>query len=281
MFGVTTPAVDAARARLEELGYEVLTFHATGAGGRALETLARSGFLTGVLDMTTTELADELVGGVLTAGPDRATAAGSAGVPQVVSLGALDMVNFGPEDTVPEQFKGRHLYSHNPTVTLMRTSAAESEELGRQLGAKLASAGSPTVLVIPRGGVSALDAKGQPFWDEEADAKLFAAVKGAVAGTHVEVIDDPSNINDPELARRAADKLHALIQEGGSRWTGSPRRRPSRHHQPGKTNHRRRRRHRYFCESRRSRRRRPDHSVQFRPVPHGGPRVVERFARLW
>jgi uncharacterized protein (UPF0261 family) len=215
MFGVTTPAVNAARARLEELGYEVLTFHATGSGGRALETLARSGFLAGVLDLTTTELADDLVGGVLSAGPDRLTAAGSSGVPQVVSLGALDMVNFGPEGTVPPRFNGRLFYMHNPTVTLMRTTTDESAELGRRVGAKLAAATSPTVLVIPRGGVSALDVEGQPFWDEEADASLFEALTAAIANSSVEVIDDPANINDPGLARRAADKLHALISQDG------------------------------------------------------------------
>jgi uncharacterized protein (UPF0261 family) len=215
MFGVTTPAVDAARARFEELGYEVVTFHATGAGGRALEALARSGFFAGVLDLTTTELADDLVGGVLSAGPDRLTGAGAAGVPQVVSLGALDMVNFGPEPTVPPKFAGRLFYVHNPTVTLMRTTPAESEELGRRVGAKLAAATAPTVLIIPRGGVSALDAVGQPFWDEEADALLFGAVSQAVASTSVEVIDDPANINDADLARRAADELHQLIKKVG------------------------------------------------------------------
>jgi uncharacterized protein (UPF0261 family) len=180
-----------------------------------LETLARSGFLAGVLDLTTTELADDLVGGVLSAGPDRLTAAGSSGVPQVVSLGALDMVNFGPEGTVPPRFNGRLFYMHNPTVTLMRTTTDESAELGRRVGAKLAAATSPTVLVIPRGGVSALDVEGQPFWDEEADASLFEALTGAIANSSVEVIDDPANINDPGLARRAADKLHALISQDG------------------------------------------------------------------
>jgi uncharacterized protein (UPF0261 family) len=213
MFGVTTPAVNTARERLQELGYEVLTFHATGSGGRALEHLARSGFLAGVLDITTTELADDLVGGVLSAGPDRLTAAGLSGVPQVVSLGALDMVNFGPIETVPPQFSGRQLYRHNPTVTLMRTTPDESEELGRRVGSKLAEATSPTVLIIPRGGVSALDAAGQAFWDEEADSRLFGAVIEQVAGSAVEVIDYPGNINDPELARRAADTLHELIRK--------------------------------------------------------------------
>ena len=144
MFGVTTPCVTTARERLEELGYEVLVFHATGSGGQSMEALAKDGFLAGVLDATTTELADELVGGVLSAGPDRLEAAGAAGVPQVVSLGALDMVNFGPRETVPPQFEGRNLYVHNPTVTLMRTTKEECAELGRIIGRKLAAAASPT-----------------------------------------------------------------------------------------------------------------------------------------
>jgi uncharacterized protein (UPF0261 family) len=208
MFGVTTPAVDAARERLEELGYEVLVFHATGSGGRALEALARSGMLAGVLDLTTTELADELVGGVLTAGPDRLTAAGETGVPQVVGLGALDMVNFGPESTVPERFADRKFFVHNPTITLMRTTVAENAELGTIVGGKLA--GRPnTVLVIPRGGVSALDAEGMPFRDEAADAALFDAVLAAAPG--IPVIDSEANINDPALARLAAERLHELI----------------------------------------------------------------------
>jgi uncharacterized protein (UPF0261 family) len=215
MFGVTTPAVDAARERLEELGYEVLVFHATGSGGRALEGLARSGLLAGVLDLTTTELADDLVGGVLSAGPRRLTGAGASAVPQVVSLGALDMVNFGPRDSVPPQFADRLFFVHNDTVTLMRTTVEENAELGRRVGAKLAAATSPTVLVVPRGGVSALDAEGQPFRDEAADAALIEAVLAAVAGSAVVVVDDDANINDAGLARRAADELHALIGKVG------------------------------------------------------------------
>ena len=136
MFGVTTPCVTAARERLEELGYEVLVFHATGTGGQSFEALATGGFLVGALDATTTELADDLVGGVLSAGPDRLEAVGRAGLPQVVSLGALDMVNFGPRDTVPPQFEGRNLYVHNPTITLMRTTPEEMAELGRRIAAQ-------------------------------------------------------------------------------------------------------------------------------------------------
>jgi len=210
MFGVTTPAVDAARERLEQLGYEVLVFHATGSGGRALESLARSGLLAGVLDLTTTELADELVGGILSAGPDRVTAAAEAGIPQVVSLGALDMVNFGPRDSVPEHFDDRLLYVHNPTITLMRTTVEENAELGRRLGNKLAGQ-ARTVLIVPRGGVSALDAQGMPFHDEAADEALFAAVIEAADGIPVIVSDD--HINDETLALQAADALHALIRE--------------------------------------------------------------------
>jgi uncharacterized protein (UPF0261 family) len=217
MFGVTTPAVDAARSRLEDLGYEVLVFHATGSGGRALEALARSGMLAGVLDLTTTELADDLVGGVLSAGPERLTAAGTAGLPQVVSLGALDMVNFGPRETVPERFAGRTFHVHNPTVTLMRTTEAENAELGKRLGTKLAAGAGPTALVVPRKGVSALDADGLAFRDEAADAALFAAALAAVRGSAVIVVDEDTHINDKDLAVRAADLLHDLIttRKGG------------------------------------------------------------------
>ena len=172
MFGVTTPGVTRARERLEELGYEVLVFHATGTGGQSMEALVDGGFLAGVLDVTTTELADELVGGVLSAGPDRLEAAGRAGLPQVVSLGALDMVNFGPRDTVPPAFEGRNLYVHNPTITLMRTSPDESRELGRQIGRKLSAATGPTALFVPLKGVSMIAVEGQPFHDPAADAAL-------------------------------------------------------------------------------------------------------------
>ena len=161
MFGVTTPAVTRARERLEELGYEVLVFHATGTGGQSMEALARGGFLAGVLDLTTTELADELVGGVLSAGPDRLEAAGELGLPQVVSLGALDMVNFGPRETVPPQFDGRNLYVHNPTVTLMRTTPEECAELGRRIARKLSAATGPTALFVPLKGVSMIADRGR------------------------------------------------------------------------------------------------------------------------
>jgi uncharacterized protein (UPF0261 family) len=211
MFGVTTPCVTRARERLEELGYEVLVFHATGAGGQSLEALVRDGFLAGVLDTTTTELADELVGGVLSAGPARLEAAGAAGVPQVVSLGALDMVNFGPRDSVPPPFEGRNLYVHNPTVTLMRTTPDECAELGRTIGRKLSGATGPTVLFVPLKGVSMIAVEGQVFHDAEADAALVAGLHETL-GPSVEVHEVETDINDPDFAVAMADRLHELIR---------------------------------------------------------------------
>jgi uncharacterized protein (UPF0261 family) len=211
MFGVTTPCVDHARERLEELGYEVIVFHATGTGGRSMEALARAGYFAGVLDATTTELADELVGGVLSAGPDRLKAVGESGIPQVVSLGALDMVNFGPLDTVPERFAERTLHVHNPTVTLMRTTADENAQLGRTIASKLNDAASPTVLFVPLGGVSAIDVDGQPFRDHRADAALFDALRTEIDPERVEVQERAEDINDPRFARAMADRLHDLI----------------------------------------------------------------------
>jgi uncharacterized protein (UPF0261 family) len=213
MFGVTTPCVTRARERLEELGYEVLVFHATGTGGQSFEALATGGYLVGALDVTTTELADDLVGGVLSAGPDRLEAVGRSGIPQVVSLGALDMVNFGPRDTVPPQFEGRNLYVHNPTITLMRTTPDEMAELGRRIARKLNGAASPTVLFVPLRGVSAIDVEGQPFHDAEADAALFAALREGVDASKVEVHEVDVDVNDPAFATAMADRLYELVQE--------------------------------------------------------------------
>ncbi len=211
MFGVTTPSVTHARERLEGRGYEVLTFHATGAGGKAMEGLMDSGFLQGVLDITTTELCDELVGGVLSAGPDRLEAAGRLGLPQVVSLGALDMVNFGARATVPPQFESRNLYVHNPSVTLMRTTKDEMVELGRQIARKLSAATGKTALFIPLKGVSMIDAEGQPFHDAEADAALFQVLRDEL-GDNVELIEMDNNVNDPEFADAMADKLDEYMK---------------------------------------------------------------------
>ncbi len=218
MFGVTTPGVTRARERLEELGYEVLVFHATGTGGRSMENLITGGFLAGVLDMTTTELADELVGGVLSAGPDRLEAAGACGVPQVVSLGALDMVNFGPRETVPERFSDRNLYVHNPTITLMRTTPEECRELGRLVGRKLSAATGPTTLFIPRRGVSMIAVEGQPFYDPQADEALLAGI--GESATDVEVVELDLDVNDEQFAVAMADRLHELIRSQPSHGHG-------------------------------------------------------------
>ena len=206
MFGVTTPCVTKARELLEDAGYEVLVFHATGAGGRAMEDLVKGGFIVGVLDVTTTELADELVGGVLSAGPDRLEAAGDLGVPQVVAPGALDMVNFGPPDTVPEQFKDRTFYQHNPTVTLMRTTVEENAELGKIMGQKLSQAKGPTTVLIPKQGVSAIDKEGQPFYSAEAEAAWIENLK-ANLGDNVTLIEMDNHINDDTFATKLVETL--------------------------------------------------------------------------
>jgi len=212
MFGVTTPCVTAAREALEARGYEVLVFHATGTGGTAMEGLVDSGFIAGVLDITTTELCDRLVGGVLPAGPERLEVAGRHGIPQVVSLGALDMVNFGARDTVPSQFEGRNLYVHNPSVTLMRTTPEECAELGRIIAGKLAAASGPVALFVPLRGVSAIDAEGGPFHDPAADQALFDALRENLP-EHVERHELEHNINDPEFARAMVDRLVGYLDE--------------------------------------------------------------------
>ena len=211
MFGVTTPCVTRARERLEEFGYEVLVFHATGTGGQSMEALVEGGFLAGVLDVTTTELADDLVGGVLSAGPGRLEAAGRLGVPQVVSLGALDMVNFGPMETVPAEFRGRNLYVHNPTVTLMRTTPEECRELGRRIGRKLSAAMGPTALFIPLRGVSMIAVEGQPFHDPEADAALLEGLRETL-DPELEVHELETDINDADFALAMANRLHEFVQ---------------------------------------------------------------------
>ncbi|MER7951242.1 Tm-1-like ATP-binding domain-containing protein [Streptomyces sp. NPDC096079] len=217
MFGVTTPAVDTARARLAELGYEVLVFHATGAGGRAVEKLARDGMLDGVLDLTTTELADELVGGVLSAGPSRLTAAGAVGIPQVVAPGALDMVNFGPAATVPERFADRRFLVHNASVTLMRTTADEMARLGTGIGRKLRAAHGPAEVFWPLRGVSAVDVTDGPFADPEAGRAGLAALRAAVLGGEVRVHELDAHVNDHAFAVAMADRLHQLITENARR----------------------------------------------------------------
>ena len=215
MFGVTTPCVTAAREELERRGYEVLTFHATGAGGRAMEGLIEDGFIAGVLDVSTTELADELVGGVMSAGPDRLEVAGRLGIPQVVSVGALDMVNFGARETVPERFAGRLLHVHNPQVTLMRTTPEECAELGYRIAAKLSAAQGPVALFLPLRGVSMISTEGGPFHDPVADTALFRAIREHVAPS-VELHEMDVDINDPAFAAAMADRLDIELKERAS-----------------------------------------------------------------
>lgn len=211
MFGVTTPCIKAAEDYLHEQGYDVLVFHATGTGGKCMEALIDQGFIKGVLDLTTTEWCDEVVGGVLNAGPDRLTAAGKNGIPQVVSVGALDMVNFGPMDTVPAQFKDRNLYKHNPTVTLMRTTADELKSIGHEIATRLADATGKTTLMLPLKGVSMIDVEGQPFYDAEADKVLFDTLRTELADSNVEIVELDTDINDKEFAVAAAKKLISLL----------------------------------------------------------------------
>ena len=209
MFGVTTPCVQAAREVLEQAGYEVLIFHATGTGGQAMESLIREGLIAGVLDITTTELADELVGGVLTAGPGRLTAASELGVPQVISVGALDMVNFGAPETVPQEFADRLFYQHNPGVTLMRTSVSECRQLGKEVGRKVAMSNGPAEVLFPRQGASAIDAEGQAFEDQEARMALLEGLKSTCGAARMEVMD--AHINEPDFAQAAAHRLLSLM----------------------------------------------------------------------
>lgn len=212
MFGVTTPAVQKAQKYLEDNGYEVLVFHATGTGGKCMEALVNGGFIKGVLDLTTTEWCDEVVGGVLAAGPDRCKAAAVNGVPTVISTGALDMVNFGPWDTVPEQFASRNLYKHNPTVTLMRTTVEENREIAKRIAANVNLATGPTVMMLPMRGVSMIDAEGQPFWGPDEDAALFATLEENLDPDRVTIEKVDAHINDDEFAVGAAKHLIELME---------------------------------------------------------------------
>jgi uncharacterized protein (UPF0261 family) len=211
MFGVTTPCVEAARQAMEGHGYEVLVFHATGTGGMTMESFIGDGMIQGVLDITTTELADELVGGILSAGRDRLTAAGLRGVPQVISLGALDMVNFGPPDTVPDRFRGRRFYQHNPTVTLMRTTPEENDRLGKEIAEKASAACGPTAVLVPLRGVSAIDREGQPFWWPEADAALFQSLRHWIS-PRVQLLELDLHINDSAFAETAVQTLLGVLK---------------------------------------------------------------------
>lgn len=213
MFGVTTPCVDQAREFLEQRGYEVLIFHATGTGGKAMEGLIKDGYIAGVFDITTTEWADELMGGNMAAGETRLDAAAFNRIPQVVSVGALDMVNFGPVATVPAKYKGRNFYQHNPTVTLMRTTVDENRQLGLMIAEKLNQCQAKAALLLPLKGVSMIDAPGQPFYGPEEAAALFAALTENITNPLVEIIEVDANINDPVFSTAAAQKLVELLSE--------------------------------------------------------------------
>ena len=206
MFGNTTKCVDAARHILEQAGYEVLVFHATGTGGRTMESLIEAGLIAGVLDVTTTEWADELVGRVLAAGPTRLEAAARHGVPAVVAPGCLDMVNFWAPDTVPAKFQGRTFYPHNPNITLMRTTPEECRRLGEILAGKLNLSTAAATVLLPLGGWSIIDSPGGPFWWPEADQALNEALKAHLR-RDIRLIEMDCNVNDPQFARRAAETL--------------------------------------------------------------------------
>ncbi|MGX4769684.1 Tm-1-like ATP-binding domain-containing protein [Bradyrhizobium guangdongense] len=217
MFGVTTSAVSKIAADLRG-DFECLVFHATGVGGRSMEKLVESGQLAGVIDLTTTEICDLLMGGVFPATEDRFGAVIRTRVPYVGSVGALDMVNFGAPDTIPERYRGRKFHVHNPQVTLMRTTAEENERIGRWIGERLNQMDGPVRFFLPEGGVSALDARGRPFWDLEADAALFRALERTVRQTgNRQLIRLKQNINDPEFASTIVSAFRTLFGRAGAR----------------------------------------------------------------
>jgi len=211
-FGNTTACIDHARRILEAAGYEVLVFHATGTGGQSMEKLADSSLLAGVIDVTTTEICDLLMGGVLSAGEDRFGAIIRTRIPYVGSCGALDMVNFGPIDTVPAHYKNRNLYQHNPQVTLMRTTAEENERMGRWIGERLNRMEGPVRFLIPEGGVSLLDQPGRAFHDPAADAALFKALETTVRQTpRRRLVRLPCNINDAAFAEALVKNFIEIV----------------------------------------------------------------------
>ena len=210
MFGNTTAAVDHAKGIIEARGYEVLVFHATGTGGRTMEGLIADGFVSASLDMTTTELADEVCGGILSAGPDRCMAASRAGIPAVLVPGCVDMANFGGIDTVPERFRGRSLYKWNPNITLLRTNAEENRRIGERIAAAANAATAPVAVLLPLEGVSMLDSEGREFWDPAADGACFEAIRsGAREG--VPVIEVDANVNDPAFSGTVAETLLEML----------------------------------------------------------------------
>jgi uncharacterized protein (UPF0261 family) len=212
MFGNTTAAVDRARAALERRGYEVLVFHATGTGGRTMESLIADGFISACLDITTTELADEVCGGVLSAGPERCLAASRAGIPAVLVPGCVDMANFWGMDTVPNKYGSRKLYQWNPNITLLRTNVEENKRIGEMIAAAANAAIAPVFILLPLKGVSQLDSPGGDFWDPQADRACFEAIKKDLK-PGIPVIEMDNNINDPEFADKAAQTLLDILEK--------------------------------------------------------------------
>jgi len=210
MFGNTTQAVDHARSILEDKGYEVLVFHATGTGGRTMEDLIADGFITANLDMTTTELADEVCGGVLSAGPDRLMASARAGIPTVLVPGCVDMANFQGIGTVPEKYRDRQLYEWNPDVTLLRTNDEENAKMGQMIARAANASGGPVAVIIPLKGVSMLDSPGGDFWDPAADQACFDAIKQDLK-PEIPVVEMDHNINDPEFSGKVAEVLLEML----------------------------------------------------------------------
>jgi uncharacterized protein (UPF0261 family) len=211
MFGNTTDCVNRARAALEEAGYEILVFHATGTGGRTMESLIASGYITANLDLTTTELADQVCGGVLGAGPDRLMAAARAGVPTVLAPGCVDMCNFWAVETVPERYRDRNLYQWNPNVTLMRTTAEENVAMGKMIAHAANESTGPVAILLPLKGVSQLDSPGGAFWDPEADGSCYDAIKRNLK-PGIPLIELDANINDPAFADRAVELLLEMLK---------------------------------------------------------------------
>jgi uncharacterized protein (UPF0261 family) len=211
MFGVTTPCVTVARERLENLGYEVLVFHQVGLGGRSLEEVVKTGSVVGVLDVTTSGLADEVGGGIWPSAPERLEVAGRLGIPQVVSLGALDFVTIGPPEPLPARFVGRPLYVHDHVLAATRTTPDECRQIAAVLARKLNAATGPTALFVPLRGLSVLSTEGQVLHDPEADEALFSALRELVDGSKVEVHEVDAEINDPQFALAMAERLHELV----------------------------------------------------------------------
>ena len=215
MFGVTTACVQAVSRELKD-SFDCIVFHATGTGGRTMEDLAERGLLDGIADLTTTELCDRLAGGIMPAAANRISRLAPLSIPYVGSVGAVDMVNFGAPDTIPAKYRARHFYRHNPQITLMRTTVEENAQVGKEIADSLNEFDGPVAFLLPEGGVSALDAPGQPFHDPQADAALFDAIEqGTRPGKQRRILRLPNHINDPAFAHAAAGLLHGMMKEAG------------------------------------------------------------------